>query len=137
MKASPINFYFHAVLLIFFTNHFIFLTFFLLFVIDSSSMKDLYLSSSPDSQNVSVELSVRLPTIACLLEALISMLGVRSFKVSTQLVTWKAICQISSSSFLSHPHPHRIFHQPQHRPYLSHHHPCQLQILQPGIPTPM
>jgi hypothetical protein len=48
-----------------------------------------YLSSSPDSQNVSVELSVRLPTIACRLDALISILAVKSFNVSTQHVTCK------------------------------------------------
>ena len=29
-----------------------------------------------------------------------------------------------------HPHPYPIVHQPQHRPHLSHHHPCRLQILQ-------
>lgn len=64
-------------------------------------------SSSPDSQNVSVELSVRLPIIACLLEALISTLDVRSFKASTQPLTccetvdWWLSCiliVISSSS---------------------------------------
>ena len=48
-----------------------------------------YLSSSPDSQKVSVELSVRLPIIACLLDALISTLLVRSLNVSTKQVTLK------------------------------------------------
>lgn len=43
----------------------------------------LFRSSSPDSQNVSVELSVRLPTIACLEDALISIMFVKSFNAST------------------------------------------------------
>lgn len=48
----------------------------------------LFRSSSPDSQNVSVQLSVKLPIIACRLEALISTEAVKSFKDSTKDESW-------------------------------------------------
>lgn len=50
----------------------------------------LFLSSSPLSQNVSVELSVNDPTIACREETFNSAPGVKSFKASTmELACWK------------------------------------------------